>query len=106
MNKDKKKQKELVKYFNSPIGYINKIKNDLEFLLELTLKHNIEWDKIKSNLQMLKNNLSNSALPSTGLILEFNHLSQSNYKNKIKKIINKLQTIINEVSKNYLRQIE
>mgnify|MGYP003648987480 FL=1 len=106
INEDKKKQKELVKYFNSPIGYINKIKNDLEFLLELTLKHNIEWDKIKSNLQMLKNNLSNSALPSTGLILEFNHLSQSNYKNKIKKIINKLQTIINEVSKNYLRQIE
>jgi hypothetical protein len=55
---------------------------------------------------MLKNNLSNSALPSTGLILEFNHLSQLNYKNKVKKIINKLQTIINEVSKNYLRQIE
>ena len=106
MNKDKKKQKELVKYFNSPIGYINKIKNDLEFLLELTEKHNIEWDKIKRNLQMLKDNLANSALPSDALILEFNHLSQSNYKSKIKKIINKLQTIINEVSKNYLRQIE
>ena len=106
MNTDKKKQKELVKYFNSPIGYINKVKNDLEFLLELTSKHNIEWSKIKSNLQMLKDNLANSALPSDSLVLGFNNLSQSNYKSKIKKIINKLQTIINDVSKNYLRQIE
>jgi len=106
MNKDKKKQKELVKYFNSPIGYINKIKNDLEFLLELTEKHNIEWDKIKRNLQMLKDNLANSALPSDALILQFNNLSQSNYKSKIKKIIDRLQTIINDVSKKYLRQIE
>jgi len=107
MNKDRKKQKELVKYFNSPIGYINKIRNDLEFLLELTLKHNIEWDKIKRNLQMLKDNLANSALPSDALILEFNHMSHNNYKSKVKKIIDKLQTIINNVSKNFLsRQIE
>ena len=51
LGKEKNKQRQLVSYFNSPIGYVNKIKNDLELLMDLTDKHEIKWEIIQSNIQ-------------------------------------------------------
>ena len=105
LGKEKNKQRQLVSYFNSPIGYVNKIKNDLELLMDLTDKHEIKWEIIQSNIQMLKENLSNSIFPTDSVVLDLN-CNQRNYKQKVKKVIDKLQKILNEMSKEVLRKIE
>jgi hypothetical protein len=105
LGKDKKKQKELVSYFNSPIGYVNKIKNDLELLMDLTDKHEIKWEIIESNIQMLKENLSNSVFPKDSVVLDLN-TTQKNYKKKVNKVIDTLQKVLNEISKDILKKLE
>jgi hypothetical protein len=101
-NRDKRVQKKLVAYFNSPIGYINKIKNDMELLVELTEKHEIPFQRIYNNIQMLKEKLGNTDLVSTPFVLGLNKINASNYKRKIKKAIDFIQKVINDVSKNML----
>jgi hypothetical protein len=105
LKKEKSTQKKLVSFFNSPIGYINKVKNDLQLLMDLTETHEIEWSKIQSNIQMLKENLSNTEIPQNSVVLDLN-CNQRNYRKKVQSVIDKLQKIINEVSKELLREIE
>jgi hypothetical protein len=54
---------------------------------------------------MLKENLSNSIFPTDSVVLDLN-CNQRNYKQKVKKVIDKLQKILNEMSKEVLRKIE
>ena len=101
-NRDKRVQKKLVAYFNSPIGYINKIKNDMELLMDLTDKHEIPFQSVYNNIQMLKEKLGNTDLVSNQFVLGLNKINASNYKRKVNKAIDFIQKVINNVSKNML----
>ena len=101
-NRDKRVQKKLVTYFNSPIGYINKIKNDMELLMDLTDKHDIPFQSVYNNIQMLKEKLGNTDLVSNKFVAGLNKINASNYKRKVNKAIDFIQEVINKVSKNML----
>jgi len=92
-------------FFNSQIGLINKVKNDLELLLSLTEKHFIHFDKIVSNVQLLKERLASSTLVSPTKLLSLDKITPSNFRKKIQKVIDCLLSIMNPVAKKLLKKI-
>ena len=101
----KKEQKELEAFFNSEYGLLNKVANDLDLLLLLTNTHKIDFRKVKSNTEMLKEKLGHSSLAPNALVLEFNKIRKGNYKTIIKQIVSKLRGIINPVAKDLLKKL-
>jgi len=83
----KNKQLELTMFFNSDIGYLNKIRSDFELVIVLGSQEfkPVHINIIKHNLQLLKYNLS---------------FSKFNISNKIDKICksNNIKTIISKIT--------
>ena len=107
--KDLRKCKELIKFFNSNIGLLNKIKNDLEiYVIVLEKIPKIKINEIQFGLQTLKGQLANIYqfdIPNSYLT-EFDDMSKVNNKTKLIKKINlmvdKLNTILQKVAKNWI----
>jgi hypothetical protein len=108
--KDLGKCKELIKFFNSNIGLLNKIKNDLEiYVIVLEKIPKIKIDEIKFGLQTLKSQLANIYqfdIPNSYLT-EFDDMSKIDNKTKLIKNINlmidKLNKILQKVAENWVK---
>jgi hypothetical protein len=96
----------LEKFFNSEYGLLNKAANDIELLLLLTEKHSIPFDKIVSNLQMIKENISLSSVASKTKILKLNKITPKNYRKICSDMVEYLHSIINPAAKQLLRSLE
>ena len=105
-NPNDKRLPKLELFFNSEYGLLNKVANDMDVLLLLTEKHNIPFDKIVSNLQMLKENTALSFVASKKKILMFDKVTIKNYREIINKMIKYLRGLINEPAKQLLRSLE
>jgi hypothetical protein len=92
-------QKRLVDFFNSDIGLVNKIANDLQFLL--LIKDSITFEQIVNTTQMIKERLSTVAWINK--LEVFNKITPTNYKKIIEKEINYLRSKINPLAKAFLR---
>lgn len=92
-------------FFNSQIGLINKVKNDLELLLSLTEKHFIHFDKIVANVQQLKERLATTTLVSPTKLLSLDKITPSTFRKKIQKVIDYLLSITNPIAKRLLKKI-
>ena len=101
-----KRLPKLEAFFNSEYGLLNKVANDMDVLLLLTEKHNIPFDKIVSNVQMLKENLALTSVASKRKILMLNKITIKNYREIINKMIEYLRGLINEPAKQLLRSLE
>nr|WPF46880.1 MAG: hypothetical protein [Lake Baikal virophage 15] len=101
-----KRLSKLEEFFNSEYGLLNKVANDLDVLLLLTEKHNIPFDKIVSNLQMLKENISLSSVASKKKILMLNKVTPKNYREITNKMILYLRSVINPAAKKLLQSLE
>ena len=107
--KDLKKSKELIKFFNSNEGLLNKVKNDLEiYVIVLEKIPKIKINEIHFGLQNLKGQLANIFqfnIPNEYLV-EFDKMSKIDNKTKLIKNINlmviKLNTILQQVAKNWI----
>ena len=107
--KDLGKCKELIKFFNSNIGLLNKIKNDLEiYIIVLEKIPKIKISEIHFGLQNLKGQLANIYqfdIPNSYLT-EFDDMSKSDNKTKLIKNINlvveKLNIILQRVAKKWI----
>lgn len=97
----------LEKFFNSEYGMLNKAANDMDVLLLLTEKHpNIAFDKIVSNLQMIKEQISLSSIASKKQILTLDKITPTNYRKIIENMIDYLRGLINPEAKQLLRSLE
>ena len=101
-----KRLSKLEEFFNSEYGLLNKVANDLDVLLLLTEKHDIAFDKIVSNVQMLKENMALSSVASKKQILKLNKITPKNYKNIISNMIEYLRNLINPAAKKLLQSLE
>jgi hypothetical protein len=107
--KDLGKCKELIKFFNSNIGLLNKIKNDLEiYIIVLEKIPKIKISEIHFGLQNLKGQLANIYqfdIPNSYLT-EFDYMSKINNKIKLIKNINlmieKLNKILQKIAKKWI----
>ena len=107
--KDLGKCKELIKFFNSNEGLLNKVKNDLEiYVIVLEKIPKIKISEIQFGLQNLKGQLANIFqfdIPNSYLA-EFDDMSKIDNKSKLIKKINlmviKLNTILQRIAKKWI----
>jgi len=106
-DKTDKRLPKLEAFFNSEYGLINKVANDMDVLLLLTEKYpNIAFDKIVSNLQMLKENLALTDVVDKQKVLMLNRVIPTNYREICSKIILYLRKLINPEAKSLLKSLE
>lgn len=101
--KNMKLKEKLIKFFNSDLGLVNKVANDLETLSLLVSKYKISYKKIYDNTQMLKEKLS--VIPWIS-VKNFDEITSKNFKSKIKEIIEYIRDKINLPSKIFLHEFK
>jgi len=106
--KNKPKIDRLVQFFNSQVGFLNKIKNELvilETLLEQPRKP--EWADVESNLQFIKEQISNIYnIPLTeGVFKNIDDITEKTALTDIRTLKDYFQQKINTESKEYLKLI-
>lgn len=92
-------QKRLIDFFNSDVGLVNKIANDLQLLL--LIKDSLTFKQIVNTTQMIKERLS--TISWINKLEVFNKLTPSNYTKILQKEINYLRSKINPLAKAFLR---
>ena len=101
--KDKPTRENLIDYFISPIGLLNRCKSDLETLLTVIQSPEFDIHEIRESLQMLKEIIS--AFPLENKLEEINKLkTKQNMKVQIYLQILRLKEFINKNAENLLRQ--
>jgi hypothetical protein len=103
-NKDKLDK--LIDFFNSNVGYLNKIKSELgilETLLEQPRKP--EWKDVVSNLQFIKEQISQIyKVPLTDKVFkEIDNINEKNVLSTIRTLKDYFQQKINNQSKDFLK---
>ena len=98
-NKDKAVREKLIDNFNSPIGFLNRSKSDLETLLIVIESPKFDIDEIRNSLQLLKESIS--AFPVENNLEEISKLKKKELmKVPIYKQILRLKEFINKHAQN------
>lgn len=105
---DKEKQiNQMIDFFNGQVGYLNKIKSELEILEALLIQdyRKPKWEFIYQNLQFIKEQLSSVfEIPISNKIFgEIDKISEKSALTDIVTIKDYLLTKLNEYSKDFLR---
>jgi len=105
-DKYKSLQKKLIHLFNSEVGYINKIKNDLTLTIDVDDKYGIPYDEIKYASQIYKERLGRVPYISQSKILLLDNITKANYRKNIIELLDYLLLILNKTTKSYLEEID
>ena len=96
-------KKNLIDYFNSPIGLLNRSKSDLETLLIVIESPKFDIDEIRNSLQLLKEIIS--AFPVENNLEEISKLKiKDKMKVPIYKMILRLKEFINKHAQNMFKR--
>ena len=91
----------MVEFFNSQIGVLNKIRNELGIIEKVLASKKYSWEGIQSNIDILKKSVSKEdAVFST-----FTDMTKNNAIDKIREMMSYLSGVINDHSKTFLRTI-
>ena len=104
-NKNKTLQTKLIKLFNSEVGLINKIMNDLTLLLDVDEKYGLTYEQIENGTQIFKERLGRIPYLAESKILLLNKITKKNYKKNINELLGYLLLILNKITKKYLNEI-
>jgi len=100
-NVNERLQQKLVHFFNSDVGLVNKIANDLELLLLILEKHKLPFQQVVQTTQMIKERLS--TVSWINKLEVFNQITPTNYKKILQKEVDYLRSKINPLAKTFLR---
>jgi hypothetical protein len=105
-NKNKCLQKKLIYLFNSEVGFINKIKNDLTLMIDVDDKHGIDYKEIEYACQIYKERLGRVAYINEKKILLLNTITKQNYRKHIIELLDYLLLILNKTTKSFLEELD
>ena len=91
----------MVEFFNSEIGVLNKIRNELVVLEKILMHTKPQWEEIVLNLKLLKN----SVPKEDGVFSTFTDMTEDNALAKVREVIKYLNGILNDHSRIFLRSI-
>ena len=95
--------KRLEEFFNSSVGLLNKIKNDLEIVLKVL--HLEPWNVIYQNLQVIKQNLASIyGIPANKLMM-LDYLKRETARVELEALVEYLMRKINDASKAFLHSL-
>ena len=102
-DKNKQVREDLIDYFNSPIGLINRSKSDLETMLLVIEHKKFDIEEIRNSLQMLKEQIS--SFPVENNLERISNLkSKKSMSQPLYKQILILKKYINSDAENVLRR--
>jgi len=104
-NTNKKMQKQLVDIFNSPLGAMNKLKNDIDYFIAVCEKHTIAWDVIQMNLQMFKHTYFNFEDSQPMFSKKIDDASKKDFIKILEELSDALRIIINQKAKIELEKL-
>ena len=91
----------MVEFFNSEIGVLNKIRNELVVLEKILMHTKPQWEEIVLNLKLLK-----SSVPKEdGVFSTFTDMTEDNALTKVREMIDYLSGILNDHSRIFLKSI-
>lgn len=105
----KAKQQRLVAFFNSQVGYLNKIRNEL-VILETLLEQDFRkprWEDIKANLQFIKEQISQiyEIDLRDGVFKDIDNITPKDVKPRVTELKDYFTGVINRHSKDFLRSL-
>ena len=107
-DKNKNKLDRLVEFFNSQVGYANKIKNELD-VLESVLEQprRPKWSDIEANLQFIKEQFSQlyKVDINNSVFKYIDGITAKTAPSKIKKIRDDLAELVNKYSTSFLAEM-
>lgn len=106
---NKPAMEKLVQFFNSQVGYLNKIRNELG-ILELLLTQDFrkpKWEDVEANLQYIKEQVSDIfELPTKDKVFStIDDMTEGNALAKIRELMNYFGEIINRHSRSFLKEM-
>tara|TARA_R110001632_G_scaffold154191_1_gene272273 strand:+ start:10302 stop:11348 length:1047 start_codon:yes stop_codon:yes gene_type:complete len=100
----------LVEFFNSQIGYLNKIKNELGILEQVLTQdfRKVKWEDVEANLQFIKEQVSNiyEVDIRNGVFSIIDDMTEKNALSQIKKLMEYFGGIINQHSRVFLKSLK
>ena len=106
--KNKAKLTKLIDFFNGQVGFLNKIKSELQILETVITSQfrNVKWEDVVANLQFIKEQISNIyKIPLTGdLFKMIDNITPKTALRDIRTLTDYFSVKINNQSKDYLRQ--
>jgi hypothetical protein len=97
--KKAKLQKQLVALFNSPLGYANKLMNDVLFFIDVCEKHTIGFDLVQTNAQMFKDKYFKIEWSNAKFLKKLNSLKPTTYLKVFKELAEDLRSGLNPRAK-------
>lgn len=91
----------MVQFFNSQIGVLNKIRNELGIIEKVFASKRDTWDGIQNNLEHIKSSVSKE----DEVFSTFTDMTKNNAIDKIREMMTYLSGVINDHSKTFLRTI-
>jgi hypothetical protein len=106
---NKKALDSLVGFFNSQIGYLNKIKNELGILEQVLTQdfRKAKWKDIEANLQYIKEQVSNIyEIPiKENVFSKINDMTAKNVLKGVRELIDYFGELINPHAKSFLQKL-
>ena len=105
----KKALDQLVDFFNSQVGYLNKIRNELKILVEILSQdfRKVKWKDVEENLQYIKEQISNIyKIPiNSSVFSDIDDMTETNAVKTINELIDYFTDVINKHSKGFLEKL-
>ena len=95
--------KRLEEFFNSSVGLLNKIKNDLEIVLKVLPLE--PWNVVCQNLQVIKQNLASIYGVPANKLIALDYLKRETARVELEALVRYLMCKINDASKSFLHSL-
>ncbi len=107
--KHKKALDQMVEFFNSQVGYLNKIRNELKILEQVLTQdfRKVKWEDVEENLQFIKEQISNVyQIPlNSSVFADIDDMTEKDALLRIADLIAYFTKVINEHSKSFLEKM-
>ena len=99
----------MVEFFNSQVGYLNKIRNELNILIRILEQdfRRVEWKDVEQNLQYIKEQISNIyEIPiNSATFSDIDDMTEKDALPKLRELVDYFTDVINRNSKGFLEKM-
>lgn len=100
---------QLVEFFNSQVGYLNKIRNELKIVVQILEQdfRKVKWEDVEQNLQYIKEQISQIyQIPLTSSVFsDIDDMTEKTALPKLNDLIDYFTDVINKHSKGFLEKL-
>ena len=105
-NTKKKLQQELIDLFNSPLGFTNKLVNDIVYCVEVCEKHSLDWKLILDIIQQFKDKYFKLGFSNDKYAKRLDKATRSNYLKVLSELAEVIRKELNVLVKEEFKKMK